>query len=673
LALLGVNAALAGVPMLQLQIGDLAGGGWTARGIALHLDGSDPQRVAARLTVAAIQLPERAGELTGLQLACTGLQRGADGWTCADGQAQLQTSPAGPQQLTWFGRFASTDDWQLTLRDVRLAKGEATIEVHSDDGAWSLALRAKGIQAQDLTQIFPQLGLPRDWQLSGRVQLQADLRGRGAAPSRLAMDLAVDKLGYASPDGRHAAEGLSFAAALQAEVSADAWQGRGQLRWRAGQLYAEPLFLDVADAPLTLEARGTWRSASGELRLGQWTVRQPGVLSASGMAGVRTRPLGIEEARVDAEAADLGRLYQGLLQPFLIGTPADDLEVRGRGQLALTADAAGLRRLQLQLQALDLSDRQQRFGFDGVSGTLAWARRPAAAQPSRLQVAGAHLYRIATGPFEVAALAAGDRLRLLEPLVVPTLEGRLRLDSLEMSGLASAGLQWRGAAAVQDISLDALTRDLDWPPFSGTLSGDLPQLEYAEQTLRAGGGLRVSAFGGRVSVDDLRVRDPLGVAPVLEGNAELRGLDLEALTRTFSFGRIEGRLDADLRDLQLVAWQPNRFRLRLYTPADDDSRRRISQRAVENLTELGSGVPAGLSSTFLRMFEDFNYRRIELRVALDGNTAELDGVARPDGGYYLVQGAGLPRIDVIGRNRRVAWKDLVERLQRIQVEGAEIR
>jgi hypothetical protein len=205
------------------------------------------------------------------------------------------------------------------------------------------------------------------------------------------------------------------------------------------------------------------------------------------------------------------------------------------------------------------------------------------------------------------------------------------------------------------------------------LSGDLPQLEYAEQTLRAGGGLRVSAFGGRVSVDDLRVRDPLGVAPVLEGNAELRGLDLEALTRTFSFGRIEGRLDADLRDLQLVAWQPNRFRLRLYTPADDDSRRRISQRAVENLTELGSGVPAGLSSTFLRMFEDFNYRRIELRVALDGNTAELDGVARPDGGYYLVQGAGLPRIDVIGRNRRVAWKDLVERLQRIQVEGAEIR
>ena len=49
--------------------------------------------------------------------------------------------------------------------------------------------------------------------------------------------------------------------------------------------------------------------------------------------------------------------------------------------------------------------------------------------------------------------------------------------------------------------------------------------------------------------------------------------------------------------------------------------------------------------------------------------ADLDGLARPDGGYYQ-KGSGLPRIDVIGRT--VAWRgpDLVERLQQIQVEGA---
>ena len=86
-----------------------------------------------------------------------------------------------------------------------------------------------------------------------------------------------------------------------------------------------------------------------------------------------------------------------------------------------------------------------------------------------------------------------------------------------------------------------------------------------------------------------------------------------------------------------------------------------------------STLPAGLSATVLRVFDEFRYDRIDLRILLHGSVADLDGLARPDGGYYLVKGSGLPRIDVIGRNRSVAWKDLVERLQQIQVEGAQIK
>ena len=93
---------------------------------------------------------------------------------------------------------------------------------------------------------------------------------------------------------------------------------------------------------------------------------------------------------------------------------------------------------------------------------------------------------------------------------------------------------------------------------------------------------------------------------------------------------------------------------------------------IENLTELGSGLPAGLSTSFLRIFEEFSYDAIDVRIQLEGDSAEVGGLARDDVGYYLVRGSGLPRIDVIGRNRRVAWKDLVERLQQIQVDGAKI-
>jgi hypothetical protein len=75
----------------------------------------------------------------------------------------------------------------------------------------------------------------------------------------------------------------------------------------------------------------------------------------------------------------------------------------------------------------------------------------------------------------------------------------------------------------------------------------------------------------------------------------------------------------------------------------------------------------------LGLFEEFGYSAIDLKIELRGDAASIDGLARDDGGYYLVRGSGLPRIDVIGRNRRVAWRDLVERLKEIQVEQAKIK
>jgi hypothetical protein len=292
--------------------------------------------------------------------------------------------------------------------------------------------------------------------------------------------------------------------------------------------------------------------------------------------------------------------------------------------------------------------------------------------PSRLASGAGHLYQLPFGDFAVEARLQGGAMELLRPLSVSILGGRFELQALRLSGLLDPPIQWRTSARLQGLSLEELTRRLQWPSFTGTLNADLPNLRFEQGAIRADAELLFDAFGGQVRLGGLRILDLLGVAPVLEADLIIRGLDLQGLTQTFSLGRIEGRLDGEVADLQLVAWQPNRFRLRLHTPEGDRSRRRISQKAVDNLTELGSGVPAGVSRTFLGLFNEFSYGRIEIRVDLDGARARLDGIARPEGGYYLVKGAGLPRIDVVGRNRQVDWKELVDRLQNIQVEGAQV-
>ena len=50
----------------------------------------------------------------------------------------------------------------------------------------------------------------------------------------------------------------------------------------------------------------------------------------------------------------------------------------------------------------------------------------------------------------------------------------------------------------------------------------------------------------------------------------------------------------------------------------------------------------------------------------------MDGVEPAGHGYYIVRGSGLPRIDVIGSQRRVAWSRLVKQLQAIATSGGPV-
>ena len=188
------------------------------------------------------------------------------------------------------------------------------------------------------------------------------------------------------------------------------------------------------------------------------------------------------------------------------------------------------------------------------------------------------------------------------------------------------------------------------------------------------GSLDLEVFDGAVRIRRLSIADPFGVIPVLRADVDFQDLSLDALTSTFSFGNIQGKLQGRVHGLMLKDWEPTTFDARFATPDDDDSRRRISQRAVENLASLG-GAGAVLSSTFLRIFEEFSYRRLGISCRLSNGICEMDGVAPAERGYYIVEGGGLPpRIDVLGFNRRVDWKVLLSRIELIATtDGPVIR
>ena len=83
---------------------------------------------------------------------------------------------------------------------------------------------------------------------------------------------------------------------------------------------------------------------------------------------------------------------------------------------------------------------------------------------------------------------------------------------------------------------------------------------------------------------------------------------------------------------------------------------------VLHLAQTNEMATASLQGRLLALFDDFGYRRIGISCRLANGVCTMAGLQPRGDGFAIVEGAGLPRLDIVGFNRRVDWDTLVERL-----------
>ena len=77
---------------------------------------------------------------------------------------------------------------------------------------------------------------------------------------------------------------------------------------------------------------------------------------------------------------------------------------------------------------------------------------------------------------------------------------------------------------------------------------------------------------------------------------------------------------------------------------------------LSNIGGGGGGVAAALQSGALKFFDTFGYDRIGLSCRLRNDVCQMSGVGSAGNGYYILKGAGLPHLDIIGN--RPGWTGL---------------
>lgn len=475
------------------------------------------------------------------------------------------------------------------------------------------------------------------------------------APAKIEMSVKLADASFSSADGALAADHVAASLDLEAERRGSGWDWRGTVAWPRGEAYWAPLY---RAGGMKLTAAG--RYAPGSLSVDRAALSLDGIGSASGelqWGGGR-----LIEARVATGPLDLAAVVKQLLQPFLDLRAGPKLAAGGKGSIAVEWRQGVLEGLDLGLD--DASISANGLALSGVSARIPWRRD--AATVAGFSAAGGRFGRLPLGAFTLPLAMRGFEFDAAH-VGIPLLDGELLFDGFH-AARDNGQWRWRLGAALTPVSMPLLTTTLGLPRMQGRLSATIPAIGYANSTLALDGALVVSVFDGYLAATGLKVIDPLGPLPRLTADVELRHLDLGMLTETFSFGDITGYIDGEIKGLDLLGAKPLGFAASIRS-SPGDYRKRISQRAVQNISALGgAGAGAAIERSFLSFFKSFGYRRLGLSCRLlASGVCVMGGIENaPRGsGYLIVEGGGIPALSVIGYNRRVHWDALVSRLQAV--------
>jgi hypothetical protein len=430
---------------------------------------------------------------------------------------------------------------------------------------------------------------------------------------------------------------------------------------RGGELLFQRFYSKLPDSNVQVNVL-MQREGDKPWRLPRIRWHDAGVLEAEGE--------GLLDAESMPQEMDLRLAFPNLalardryLSGFLAPAGFGDLVLAGAASGTLRIAGGAPANLDARLTGINAADPEGRFSFAGFAGEMRW-NAGEDVQASELRWDSGALYGIGLGAARFAFESSKRELRLAKPAAIEALGGRLRLDALRWQApQGENGARFQFGMGVDALDLASLSQRLGWPPFTGTISGRIPSARFQDDRLDIDGGLQMNLFGGSVALSNLAMERPFGSAPTLTGNVAIEDVDLEQITRVTGFGTITGRLDGRIDDLRLVAWSPVAFDARLQTDSAWKGKRRISQRAVKDISNVGgSGIAGGLQAKAMAFFDDFGYEKIGLGCKLRDNICTMDGVGPAGDGYVIVAGSGLPRIQVVGFRRQVDWPTLVARL-----------
>jgi hypothetical protein len=665
------------IDAIVLEVRELTIAGIPMQGASARLDLLSDKQTRVTLNAREIKLPDPAGSFSGFALVCDQPVIADQRFGCAAGRLSARGGPTGAVDMQMRAEMRSdTGVTTFAGKGLKVAGTTASFDGRMDGHGWQVKGSTGRTKVAALRKfVAPWFALPADITGDGDAQIEGSLADNG---SGLKSDLSAtfNAVDLTNETSTIVTDKMAAAVRMRTAPSGSDTLVDLEVNGAGGQALVNAVLFDFGKNPLALAVKG--KLVGDLLAIDSLQLRQKDLLDMTGSGRMNLAgEIPLLSGNFKLNKVEFPAAFTSYAQILLAASVLGDAVTRGSlsGELSLVDN--GVTALHVIPKDLDLSASKGSLFLNGMNGEIFWAPAGSVdARISRLAWRSGGAYGLSGGTSEIEFVAYDMNFALTRPAKLPVFDGAIAIDNFVMGNLGAPDMEVSFKGAVEPISMPLLAKAFGWPEFSGTVAASVPGVQLRNNVLTFDGNLESDVFGGHVVASNVKLQDPLGNFPRFFADVRARNLDLGLVTQTFEVGSITGKLDADVLGLELFAWTPQAFDARLATPVGDKSRHRISAKAVSSLSNVGGGgggVVQALQSGVLKFFDDYGYDKLGIRCRLSGEVCEMSGVETAPNGYYIVKGAGIPRIDIVGNQGRVNWNQLLSTIATTNYGGVSTK
>jgi hypothetical protein len=547
---------------------------------------------------------------------------------------------------------------------------------------FSLQVKAGRFQMKDLL-------LGRKGETQFKVQeasLLGDIAKEHQKPPQVAADFQIIEGRFSAPDESKVGEHLNVKGRLSCQDCNGDLSFKGDARIESLELLWGKFFGDFKDQRPYIQVDGSYQREADDIRFDQLHLSLSSVGELD-LKGSVQHLLAEPEFKLEARSDDLrlAGFYDFFIRETLKGSHPllENIGIGGKSNLALrTQGAVGSFTVEgnLRLEQGEVREKSGRWRIGPVALDLPLRLRfPHAAQENLAEPSRAgklSIEEIKTPSSTIPKISVpvalwNDSLQFPEPIRVSLFGGVGVIEDLAWKDVVGTPADFSFSLRLNALRLLDLTQALGWYRFGGTLSGSIPRVHWAGDSLRSDGAITLNVFGGQVTIRGMEVDEPLSPVRSVKMDVRLDDLDLEQASETFEFGRISGVLAGSIDGLVVTQGQPAEFRADIRSVDKAGVSQWISVEALNKITVLSSGNEAGfIYGGIAEFFDFFRYSKLGFKASLKNDKLILRGIETRNEQEYLVVGTLLPpTVNIVSYTQEIDFSELLHRLERVQKSG----